>query len=180
MLNHQITLDQEAYIEALKPIIHEDLKLFKPTAEEPEGPEVSFHLQQLYMSLLGAVAWVLQTRVDLAVYVSALQRHSGKAQAIHVKRLSSVVRYAQRHKRRLTYRRLKAVVPSGAAASQVELRAIVDSAFRKEDTSGHAVRGAVFLRCAPQTSNLQPGTIHEDHGPLPEDGERSTSSDRLE
>ena len=79
------------------------------------------------MSLLGAVAWVLQTSIDLAIFVSALQRQSGKAQAIHVKRLNAVVRYAQRHKRKLVYRRLKIQNSS----NKTQLRAIVDAAFRK-------------------------------------------------
>ena len=155
---HEITLDQE-YIAALKPIVHEDLKQYRieeKACETEEGPILPYALQQLYMSLLGAVAWVLQTRIDLAIFLSALQRQSGKAQAIHVKRLNAVVRYAQRHKRKLVYRRLKILQ---ASSNKTQLRAIVDSAFRKEGDSGHAARGAVFLRCC-DASLVKPISCH--------------------
>ena len=104
------------------------------------------------MSLLGAVAWVLQTRVDIAVFVSALQRHSGKCKHIHVKRLNAVVRYLQREKRRLWYHRLGVHQPGASSA----LQATVDSAFKKEDDSGHAMRGALFLRSRTGSGDFGP------------------------
>ena len=45
-----------------------DLKLMKP------DDVVSPDLQKKFMSLLGGVAWFVQTRPDVAVFVSALQR----------------------------------------------------------------------------------------------------------
>ena len=73
----EVTLDQEEYIAALKPIIHSDVrdKTSEALACQP--------VQDLFMSLLGAVAYALLTRTDAAVFVAALQRVTGKCLYIH-------------------------------------------------------------------------------------------------
>ena len=58
------------------------------------------------MTLLGATAWLLQTRMEIAVYVSALQRHMHEPRAVDLRRLNRVTRWAQRNPRGLTYRQL--------------------------------------------------------------------------
>ena len=65
----EITLDQVAYATNLRGIAHSQLSSGKP--EDKAVPE----LHQLFMSLLGAVAYLAHTRVDILVFVSALQRH---------------------------------------------------------------------------------------------------------
>ena len=63
-------------------------------------------LHNCFMTLLGATAWLLQTRMEIAVYVSALQRQMRSARAIDLRRLNRVVRWAQRNPRGLTYQQL--------------------------------------------------------------------------
>ena len=65
-----ITLDQNEYISAMKPIVHPDL-VGKP-ADEPCTETIT----RLYLSLLGAVAYTLLTQHWIAVYVISLQRHT--------------------------------------------------------------------------------------------------------
>ena len=60
-------------------------------------------LQNCFMTLLGATAWLLQTRMEVAVYVSALQRHMHAPRAIDLRRLNRVIRWVQRNPRGLTY-----------------------------------------------------------------------------
>ena len=125
-----ITLDQCAYIDALKVIEHPSLKNMQSDADLTE------ELFELYRSLLGAAAFALLTRADVAVFVVALQRMSSKAKVIHIKRLNVVVRYMQRNHRKIRYARLH-----GPTA----LVAVSDSAFKKEDESGHALKGGLFI-----------------------------------
>ena len=58
------------------------------------------------MTLLGATAWVLQTRMDIAVYVSALQRRMQTARAIDLRRLNRVIRATQRNPQGMHYHQL--------------------------------------------------------------------------
>ena len=105
----------------------------------------------MYISLLGAVAYLLTTRLDIAVYVSALQRHAAKPLALHVKRLKALVRWLHRNPQPLVYRRL---------VGPLRLIGISDSAFKREDESGHAVRGCVVcLASGPQCSTA-PQPMH--------------------
>ena len=73
------------------------------------------------MTLLGTTAWVLPTRMEVAVYVSALQRHMHSPRAIDLRRLNRISRWVQRNPRGLTYKQLP--VPR-------VLLAIGDSAFQ--------------------------------------------------
>ncbi len=134
----EVTLDQTEYLSALKPIVHAEL--VGANAATTVGEE----LQQLYMSLLGAAAFCLLTRIDVAIFLVALQRRTQSAQVIHVKRLNAVVRWMQRHPKKLCYR----TQPAGPSW----LKCISDSAFKKETDSGHAVKGAIFLRTASSSS----------------------------
>ena len=127
----EISLDQEEYIKNLKPIQHAELS--GPSAER----ECSAPLVQLFMSLLGAVAYALMTRVDIAVFVCALQRVTHKPQIIHIKRLNAVLRWMQANPKRIWFRRM---------TGETHLRCVGDAAFRKEETEGRSLRGALFLR----------------------------------
>ena len=84
-ITKEITLDQVAFAQNLRKIAHPELSTAK--AED----QCSLELHQLYMSLLGAVAYLAHTRVDALVFVSALQRHNSKPQIIRVKRLNKLV-----------------------------------------------------------------------------------------
>ena len=91
----QITLDQEEYIRNMKPIVHADLR------GKSKESECSPELVQLFMSLLGAVAYALMARINVAVFVCALQRVTHKPKVIHVKRLNAVLRYMQANPQRI-------------------------------------------------------------------------------
>ena len=137
-----ITLDQEEYIKNMKPIIHGDLK------GKNSDQECSVELIQLFMSLLGAVAYALMTRIDIAVFVCALQRVTHKPKIIHLKRLNAVLRWIQANPRKLVYQPLK---------GHTHLRCVGDAAFKKEEEAGHSLRGALFLRCFAETSSAAHG-----------------------
>ena len=110
-----ITLDQIDYAASIKPINTAQLQKLKDDLALDET------YQACYLTLLGAVAWLLQTRLDIVVYVSALQRHSHHTTSLHLKRLNRLVRHIQRHPQRLVYRSLP--LP-------VALIAIGDSAYQ--------------------------------------------------
>ena len=109
----------------------------------------------MYMSLLGAVAYLYLTRMDLLVFVAACQRHAHKPQIIHVKRLNVIIRWVQRNPKRLTYRGMK-------SADDTHLRIVSDAAFKKEEEKGHSLRGAVYLRMEGSDSKAfaSGGTVH--------------------
>ena len=154
-----ITLDQTAYIAALKPIVHEDLTSRAPD-ELVEG-----ELYTMFRSLLGAMAWCNMTRCDLMVYVVALQRVAHQPRIIHVRRLNAVVRYAQRNPRGIKYQPLR---PHGRAGSQgsapgrdaLRVLAVSDSAFKKEEEDGHAMKGVFILLGGGGDSKVVTDNIH--------------------
>ena len=50
-----------------------------------------------YMSLLGAVAWMVNTRADVAIFVGALQRVAKNPRIIDMKRLNTVLKFMKQH-----------------------------------------------------------------------------------
>ena len=158
----EVTLDQHDYIKNMRPICHPQLK---SNPDEDATPE----LHQLYMSLLGAVAYASQTRVDALVFICALQRHNSKPKVEHCVRLNKVLKWLQRTPKRLKYGRLvhnntpkvsmegeiptdelpsAHVVPSSTTSPvPTHLRIVSDAAFKKEPEDGYSLRGALFMRC---------------------------------
>jgi hypothetical protein len=145
-ITKEITLDQIEYTQNMRPIAHPELKTAKNEAM------CSAPLHQLFMSLLGAVAYLAHTRVDALVFISALQRHNSKPQIVHVKRLNKLLAWLQAHPKKLIYRRFGG---SGGknpeAARRTHLRLVSDAAFKREGEEGHCLRGALFLRAPGQT-----------------------------
>ena len=127
-----ICLDQVQYAQNLRPIAHPQLSTGQ--AADLCGPD----LHQLYMSLLGAVAYLSHTRVDVAVFVCALQRHASKPSLEHVRKLNKLLSWVQKHPKKLSYRRL----PS----AESNLRIVSDVAFKKETEDGYSLRGVTYLR----------------------------------
>ena len=134
-LTMEISLDQIEYAGALRTIEHPQMKTGRN--EESCTPE----LHQLYMSLLGAVAYLSHTRVDLTVFIVALQRRNHNPEVQHVRKLNKLLRWLQRRPKKLTYKRMPNVQWGGS-----HLRVISDAAFKKETDSGHCLRGALFVR----------------------------------
>ena len=141
----EVKLDQDDYIKGIK--VCESSEITKSASEGKAGPEL--HAQ--YWSVLGAIAYAVLTRPDIAVFVSALQRWSQSPAIIHCKRLNAVVRWTQRNPRGICYKPLDSSSrPTGSTVS-THLREISDAAFKKEDTSGHSMRGACWVRCLGNT-----------------------------
>ena len=111
----EYTLDQDDYSKALRPVTHADLLKAK------DDVDLNEYFYACFLTLLGAVAWLSQTRLDVLVYISSLQRVSKKPTTLALKRLNRLVRYIQKHPHPLRYRRL--LLP-------VKLCLIGDSAFR--------------------------------------------------
>ena len=124
-------VDQTEYLASLKPIVDNRLTSFPGDSPAPEP------IAKMFLSLLMALAYTLQTRVDLCVYVNALQRHAQTPTCLHVRRLNAIVRWAQRNPFTLRYQRM-------TNANRLVIHS--DAGFRKEEKdgidTGRAVRGA--------------------------------------
>ena len=83
------------------------------------------------MYIIGALAYLMITRLDVAVYVAALQRAVQSPAVAHAARIHVLVRYVQRTPVDLVYRRL---------VGPIELLVISDSSFKRETDTGHAMK----------------------------------------
>ena len=137
----EVTLDQDDYIKGIKLCTHTDL-----TGKKPEELACT-ELHQQYWSVTGAIAYAILTRPDIAVFVAALQRVSHAPTVIHCKRLNSVVRWAQRNPKGIHYVQLEHSGRPKGSTVDTHLRMISDAAFKKEEDSGHSMRGACYVRC---------------------------------
>ena len=93
-------LDHTEHASAIHPVTLPELMKMK------DNDPLEGLLHNCFMTLLGATAWLLQTRMEVAVYVSALQRQMRSARAIDLRRLNRVIRWVQRNPRGLTYQQL--------------------------------------------------------------------------
>ena len=121
---------QDAYAQQLRCIDTSKLNLDKP--DEPLDEE---HVSK-FMSLLGGLSWLIQTRADICVYVTALQRAATKATVAHVIKINKLTKWVRRKQCRLTYNR--------PTSHEFVLACISDSAFRTEPGSSVALRGAMI------------------------------------
>ena len=103
-------------------------------------------LQALYMSLLGAIAYLTHTRIDIVVFICAFQRWTHKPSVQHARKLNKLLTWIQKNPRKLAYRRFG---PAEAkAVPHTHLRVISDAAYKRETEDGYSLRGALFLRAA--------------------------------
>ena len=98
-----------------------------------------------YMSLLGAVAWMVNTRADVAIFVGALQRVAKNPRIIDMKRLNTVLKFMKKHQVITLFRKL--TLP-------IKLIAISDSAFKRQDESPLACRGSMIALCEDRSDNI--------------------------
>ena len=75
-------------------------------------------------------------RLDACVFIVALQRAASKCQVKHVQSLNRLVVWMKNNPQRLTYRPLK---------GKLRLLTFSDSAFKKEEETGHALKGTLVL-----------------------------------
>ena len=123
------TLSQENYVKELRPIAEAELKLLS------SDESVSELVKSQYMSLLGGLAWVVQTRPDIAVFISALQRRLQRPRVQDVLNLNRVLKYVKLKPIVLTYKPVR---------QPWSLIAISDSAYKGEEQDSLAVRSGIL------------------------------------
>jgi len=90
----------------------------------------------LFQSGVGSLAWLIQTRLDIAIYVQALQRSAKSPTVAHMLRLSTVIKWCKRKPVFLKYTKL--------LTDFFKVLVCSDAAFRREDSSGLAMRGSII------------------------------------
>ena len=95
-------------------------------------------LKALFMSLVGALAWLVLTMPCICVYVAFLQRQTQSPTMGHIRKANRLLRWVRKHRLRLGiwFRRL---------SGPLRLVAISDSAFKAEEYKGLVMRGCVIL-----------------------------------
>ena len=139
-LDGTITMDQNAYVKTLRHIP-------VPKGIDPEAAaDTSF--QKAYMTLLGGLGWLTLTRYDISIFVSCLQRFNKNPKMKHVVNANRLLSWLVRHDLTCHYKPLK---------GNLRIVCISDSAFKKEDHEGLAMRGALI--CIVEDDNKSPGGI---------------------
>ena len=133
------TVSQIHYVAELRLIPEGDLRLNLET-------RVSDEVQRLYMSLLGGIAWTVQTRCDIAVFVSALQRKLKAPTGRDVVNLNKLVQYVKDNPLKLRYTRV---------AAPWRLIAISDSSYRGDDNDCLAMRSGLI--CLASKNGIEKG-----------------------
>ena len=108
------------------------------------------------MSLLGAIAYLAHTRLDIVVFVCALQRFAHAPKVEHARKLNKLVSWTKKHPNKLMYKDLQ-LSPGGStrggsssaeASVATHLRVVSDAAFKRETEKGHCLRGLLLLRAS--------------------------------
>eukprot|EP00971_Amphidinium_carterae_P247695 4918426-Amphidinium_carterae.2 len=123
---------QSHYVQQIQPAVLTHLK-----SQAAESPLTEID-RLVFLSLLGAWSWLVQTRPDLAIHVHALQRRGHAPRKLDLVRANSALRYAKTTQVGLWYPRLK---------GPVRLVMFSDAAFRTqpEDSSGLAIKGSALV-----------------------------------
>ena len=93
---------------------------------------------------------MLLTRKDICVSCRICSVGRKKPKFIHIERLSALVKWVQAHPKRLMYRAFQR--EGRTAAPSPHQRAYADSAFKKADSAGHAMRGSSHILCLGVTT----------------------------
>ena len=99
---HNVSLDQDEYIKTLRPIVSPEL-----TGASPEQ-EATKNLTDMFVSLRGAIAYVLLTQAWLQVYVVALQRVQVPT-ILDIRRLNAITRKLQREPQKLIFHAMRCI-----------------------------------------------------------------------
>ena len=129
-------MDQMEYIAALKTIENKEM-----VGKANDQPADAYNAQ-LFLSLLMALAFCLLTRNDLGAYVVAMQRVAQSPKYLHIRRLNTLVRWAQKNPLKLVY---------WFMTCSKRLVCDSDTGFLREvdeegNTDGRAARGANYMR----------------------------------
>ena len=120
-------VSQEHYIAELRFIPEDGCK----GSTEPVSPD----LKSKFMSLLGGVAWTVQTRPDIAVFTAALQRKLQNPNGKDIISLNRVLAYLKRKPLKFTYRKVN---------RPWRLFVISDSSFKGEADDALAMRSGII------------------------------------
>jgi hypothetical protein len=124
-----IEVSQTHYAEQLRPM-NDALALHMDSDALITGETYS-----AFRSLLGGIAWLVQTRADAAVYISALQRVMDKPAAKHVLSINRVLKYMKRKPLITIFR---------AVDAPWRLAVISDAAFQSKDQDCLAMRSGII------------------------------------
>eukprot|EP00975_Prorocentrum_lima_P029347 6162852-Prorocentrum_lima.AAC.1 len=67
-------------------------------------------MHERYRSLLGALAWLLMSRTDIAPFLGFMQRQAHKPKNAHLRYINCVLRYCKRVKTGMHFKKLVAPV----------------------------------------------------------------------
>ena len=123
-------LHQNHFVERLKTPNMEGIPKQLPKQSLTE-PQIA-----VFLSGLGSLAWLVQTRMDVAVYIQALQRNAKKPTVAHMMRLCCVIRWCKRKPVFIRYCFLE--------TDWFKVLVCNDAAFRREDSTGLAMRGSII------------------------------------
>ena len=116
-------------------------------------------MKQLYMSLVGALAWLVLTIPAICIYVAALQRSTQAPTLKHVKDANRLLEWIRKNLKQLGVRFKRLAEP-------LRLVCLSDSAFKAQEFEGLVMRGCViFLASATPAENSKDGT--DSHGCKP-------------
>ena len=124
-----ISVSQTHYINELREIPEDKLKL--QDKQEPADDE----FKQYFMSLLGGLAWCVQTRIDIAIFVGALQRKLQNPSVEDILNLNRVLRYVKVKPLAMHFKRIN---------NPWRLVAISDSGFKGEGQDHLAIRSGII------------------------------------
>jgi hypothetical protein len=139
-----IYLHQQHYVKQLHNLSVHEIKGLEPTTRLTEQQ------QKMFSSVLGGLSWLIQTRLDIAIYVCALQRASKQATVEHYIRLNKVVKWVKKVPSGIWYKKL---------TGKTKILVISDSAFKREDATGLAMRGAI-IAIASKEDHHPGGLLH--------------------
>jgi hypothetical protein len=142
---YTITLDQIEYCNALKPMAHPTVKAAHRDNIVPQD------LFEQFRSLRGAVAYTQLTRTDISVYVVFLQRQTETTTNYgHIRMLNTLVHRLQKSPQVLRYEYLGA---------NTKFLVLTDSAFKKEEQTGHSLKGTLLLRIPDNRTDISKGRL---------------------
>ena len=134
-----ISVSQTHYINELREIPEDKLKL----QDKQELADDEF--KQYYMSLLGGLAWCVQTRIDVAIFIGALQRKLQNPSVEDILNLNRVLRYVKAKPLAMNFKRMN---------NPWRLVAISDSGFKGEDQDHLAIRSGIIALVSKEFPKL--------------------------
>jgi hypothetical protein len=132
--NHDVQLDQDEYIDTLRPIVSSEL-----TGAAPEK-DATKYVSDLFVSLRGALAYTTLTQAWMQVFIVALQRIQQPTN-LDARRLNAITRKLKKEPKKLIFVAMK-------CSREVDLH--TDSGYRRmetaDDVKGYGMRGLCLLR----------------------------------